>query len=135
MTPDTTETLQSALADLTRRVAAFEQAQKQADVEPDQLTEYDLGHLAGGSALTYIQNKAYARLVRLESVYADAQAELARLREGLAQQGGDILHPHMSCYITKPDIDAECPADFYRRECVQMAREIQRHRALLDGAK
>lgn len=137
MTPDTPETLQSALADLrdrhneamkslakwsidvdnaVARVAAFEKAQKQTDVEPDQLTEYDLGHLAGGSALTYIQNKAYARLVRLESVYADAQAELARLREGLKVQDGDY---------SDEIVDQEASWGS------KWGREIQRHRKLV----
>jgi hypothetical protein len=130
---DTQETLQSALADLTRRVAAFEKAQKQADVEPDQLTEYDLGHLAGGSALTYIQNKAYARLVRLESVYADAQAELARLREGLKARESDITSLELESWGDDNDFEysLESMRDYIRSQCRTMAREIQRHRALV----
>ncbi len=68
---DTAETLQSALADLTRRVVAFEKAQKQA--EPPTVTDHELAEwdscTPGGK---FHRAAAEIRYLR---------AELARLRE------------------------------------------------------
>lgn len=71
---DTPETLQSALDDLTRRVAAFEKAQKEADVEPPMLQEGELDYLYKYGSSFATQKKASMRLRWCE-------AELARLRE------------------------------------------------------
>lgn len=80
---DTPETLQSALDDLTRRVAAFNKAQKAEQEEPPALMEYLLLALEHGEGVPNTQRVAARRLRYLESAHAADQAELARLREGL----------------------------------------------------
>lgn len=112
---DTPETLQSALADLTRRVAAFEKAQKQAaDVEPPMLTLED-----------WIQADSSYRLpgwplaVKMKDRLRYVEAELARLREGLKSQVRDVTQGWIESW--KDDAS----------EAGAAAREIQRHRALV----
>ena len=161
---DTPETLQSALADLTRRVAAFEKAQKQADVEPPMLTDEQ------DDVLRRCWNPtAVAAVDRLRYV----EAELARLREDYQalkdsyNRGSTVVHDYCHEFkvgrlghsmVEEAILDARRlreglkwqPEDFDSRiirgladnngialassprEVVQcLAREIQRHRALV----
>lgn len=110
---DTPESLQSALDDLTRRVAAFEKARVEEEEPPalDDTTLHNwLSRPDGTAAGTAAREILYLR------------RELARLREGLKVQDGD-----------EDDI---CVEDFAGSATVtaRFAREIQRHRALLkDG--
>lgn len=111
---DTAETLQSALADLTRRVEAFEKAQKQAEVEP---RPPDCGWP------DYIQ-ELHALGVPIAAEWIEwAQAELARLREGLKVQPEDVADEFNQVVAQ----DGHGFGESYRA----MAREIQRHRALV----
>lgn len=112
---DTPESLQSALDDLTRRVAAFEKAQVEEEEPPalDDTTLHNwLSRPDGAAAGTAAREILYLR------------RELARLREGLKVQPGDA--------------PAEAIEDWAAQESATwlsgFAREIQRHRALLkDG--
>lgn len=115
---DTPETLQSALADLTRRVAAFEKAQKQA--EPPTVTDHEL---AGWDTCT-----PGGKFHRAAAEIRYLRAELARLREGLKWQPEDFDSRIIRGLADNNGIAlASSP-----REVVQcLAREIVRHRALV----
>jgi hypothetical protein len=117
---DTQETLQSALADLTRRVAAFEKAQKKAaDVEPPVCSEALLAHMERGVELGTSDYKKAASEIRY------LRAELARLREGLKVQEGDITDTLLS------DWWRELGTNRLLSPTRAALREIQRHRALV----
>lgn len=163
MMTDTPETLQSALADLTRRVAAFEKAQKQA--EPPTVTDHELAEwdscTPGGKFHRAAAEIRYLRaeLARLRedyqalkdsynegsklahdychefkvgrlghSVIAEAILDARRLREGLKWQPEDFDSRIIRGLADNNGIAlASSP-----REVVQcLAREIQRHRALV----
>lgn len=122
---DTPETLRSALADLTRRVAAFEKAQKKAaDVEPPVCSEALLAHIERGVELGTSDYKKAAAEIRY------LRAELARLREGLKWQPEDFDSRIIRGLADNNGIAlASSP-----REVVQcLAREIQRHRKLVQS--
>ena len=145
---DTPETLQAALADLRdrhneamkslakwtidvdsaiARVAAFEQAQKRAEEEePPALRECRLDALYENSG-----THGRAAIDRLRY----CERELARLREGLRRQEGEMPDRTLSDYMDNPERVPVFGAVTYRSECVRMAREIQRHRALVGGGK
>ena len=165
---DTAETLQSALDDLTRRVAAFEKAQKQADVEPPVCSDTLLELLKCGA--NYLGSSDY-REAAAEIEYL--RAELARLREDYQalkdsyNEGSKLAHDYCHEFkvgrlghsvVAEAILDARRlreglkwqPEDFDSRiirgladnngialassprEVVQcLAREIQRHRALV----
>lgn len=112
---DTPETLQSALDDLTRRVAAFEKAQK-AEEEPPVCSEVLLGFLERGyeSLGGSDYKKAAAEISYL-------RAELARLREGLKVREGDVAQDRLHWWYTDVPVN----------DSQRMAREIQRHRKLV----
>lgn len=130
---DTPETLQSALDDLTRRVAAFEKAQAQtADVEPRQLRDDEWEmlekqyHRNIPNTMNMMQCNAAARLRWCE-------AELARLLDGLKVQDSDIPSLELESWGNDNDFEysLESMRSYIRSQCRMMAREIQRHRKLV----
>lgn len=168
---DTPETLQSALDDLTRRVAAFEKAQKEADVEPPMLQEGELDYLYKYGSSFATQKKASMRLrwceaelARLREDYQalkdsynrgstvahaychefkvgrlgysmveEAILDARRLREGLKVRESDITSLELESWGDDNDFEyrPEEMRSYIRSQCRMMAREIQRHRALV----
>jgi len=124
---DTHETLKAALADLTARVAAFEKARVEEEEPPLcrnafylLLCDIQQGRNVGVST----KNRAMREWDRMER-------ELARLREGLRRQEGEMPDRTLSDYMDNPERVPVFGAVTYRSECVRMAREIQRHRKLV----
>jgi len=126
---DTPESLQAALDDLTRRVAAFEKAQKAEEEEPPTLTEEEWEMLAKEyhpsipSSMNRMQCNAAARLRWCE-------AELARLREGLQAQPEDECDENVEYWANDPRASTDSKHYGILR-AQSFAREIQRHRLLL----
>lgn len=100
--------------------------QKKADVEPPMLTETMLDYLYkwGGSIST--QRAAATRIRYVE-------AELARLREGLKERESDITGLELESWGDDNDFEygLETMRAYIRSQCRSMAREIQRHRRLV----
>lgn len=137
---DTPETLKAALADMRRdwqksdeaiceamdrfaaRVAAFEKARVEEE-EPPVLTDATIGLLEMSHPTS--ANHLAARRLRY------CERELARLREGLRRQEGEMPDRTLSDYMDNPERVPVFGAVTYRSECVRMAREIQRHRKLV----
>lgn len=133
---DTPETLQSALDDLRARhneamkslakwsidvdnavvrVAAFEKAQKQADVEPPRVKDSELDWMESG------ESEGSTLLVAAREI-RHLRAELARLREGLAPHPIDVPPELLRSWT-----DGEYSGTSSER----MALEVQRHRKLV----
>ena len=110
-------------AEIDRRVAAFEKAQKKAaDVEPPKVPDDKLTAMHKGYG--FCLRDCEIAVNRLRYV----EAELARLREGLKVQPEDFDSRIIRGLADNNGIAlASSP-----REVVQcLAREIQRHRALV----
>lgn len=120
---DTPESLQSALDDLTRRVAAFEKAQK-AEEEPPVCSEVLLALLERGTddlgGSDYKKAAAEIRYLR---------AELARLREGLKVQRDDECDENVDYWANDQRASNDIHYGMVRAR--SFAREIQRHRKLV----
>lgn len=121
---DTPETLKAALADLTARVAAFEKARVEEEKPHAFLTEEQLVDFETHKDLCIYAREAVADIRYLHR-------ELARLREGLRRQEGEMPDRTLSDYMDNPERVPVFGAVTYRSECVRMAREIQRHRKLV----
>lgn len=109
---------QAKLKDLADRVDAAIAAARKVKKEPPQVSDADLLYISEDNGYVDRSIRAARRLRWCEG-------ELARLREGLKGQSCDATDGQVAHY-TKPGI--------YNVELERMAREIQRHRALLkDG--
>lgn len=139
-----------AIDDLSARVAAFEKAQKRVEEEePPAVPEHRIKLMESSSLAdrlqptvarrliwcerelarlkdtTTVYGVPYAKAIEAIKGYDDARAELARLREGLKVQEGDM-----------PDKEVDWLLSVYSYSTAQWRaiREIKRHRALLkDG--
>lgn len=114
MNPDC-ETLRAELhAEIDRRIDALEK--KAADVEPPMLTMENWTQ-----ADRIYRLPGWPLAVKMKDRLRYVEAELARLREGLKWQDGDVDEERLALW----------GPDKISRWIGSMAREIQRHRALV----
>lgn len=101
--------------------------QKKADVEPPVCSEALLAHIERGVELGTSDYKKAAAEIRY------LRAELARLREGLKERESDITGLELESWGDDNDFEyrLETMRAYIRSQCRSMAREIQRHRRLV----